>query len=101
MQRRHGIPFRVSLDHLLTMDCTDAAYPRRYRERRNGVTGGRILPQTQPENSQVMNATEAGPRAWPLEVLMFGPFEVRLHGAPLPRLRSRKGHWLLALLALR
>src|SRR5204862_7473009 len=32
---------------------------------------------------------------------LFGPFEVRLHGHPLPRLRSRKGQWLLALLTLR
>jgi DNA-binding SARP family transcriptional activator len=31
----------------------------------------------------------------------FGPFEVLLDGAPLPRLRSRKGYWLLALLVLR
>jgi two-component SAPR family response regulator len=30
-----------------------------------------------------------------------GPFEVRLHGASLPRLRSRKVQWLLALLTLR
>src|SRR5713226_7692606 len=32
---------------------------------------------------------------------LFGPFEVRLDGEPMPRLRSRKGQWLLALLALR
>jgi predicted ATPase/class 3 adenylate cyclase len=37
----------------------------------------------------------------PLSLCLFGPLEVRLHGAPLPHLRSRKGHWLLALLALR
>jgi DNA-binding SARP family transcriptional activator len=37
----------------------------------------------------------------PLEIRLFGPLEVRLHGSPLPRLRSRKGHWLIALLALR
>src|SRR6266851_1158708 len=36
-----------------------------------------------------------------LAIHLFGPFEVRLHGAPLPRLRFRKGHWLLALLTLR
>src|SRR5947209_14054724 len=40
-------------------------------------------------------------RAVPLALHLFGPFEVRLHGQPLPRLRSRKGQWLLALLALR
>jgi predicted ATPase/DNA-binding SARP family transcriptional activator len=32
---------------------------------------------------------------------MFGPLQVELDGQPLPRLRSRKGHWLLALLILR
>jgi DNA-binding SARP family transcriptional activator len=32
---------------------------------------------------------------------MFGPLQVELDGQPLPRLRSRKGHWLLALLVLR
>src|SRR5947208_12676743 len=32
---------------------------------------------------------------------LFGPLDVRLSGEPLPRLRSRKGQWLLALLALR
>jgi predicted ATPase/DNA-binding SARP family transcriptional activator len=36
-----------------------------------------------------------------LEIRMFGPMEVRICGRPLPRLRSRKGLWLLALLALR
>jgi predicted ATPase/DNA-binding SARP family transcriptional activator/class 3 adenylate cyclase len=39
--------------------------------------------------------------ASPLTLRLFGPFEVCLNGAPLPRLRSRKGQWLLALLALR
>jgi DNA-binding SARP family transcriptional activator len=37
----------------------------------------------------------------PLAISLFGPFEVRLHGAALPRLRTRKGQWLLALLTLR
>jgi DNA-binding SARP family transcriptional activator len=37
----------------------------------------------------------------PLSICLFGPFEARVNGAPLPRLRSRKGQWLLALLALR
>ena len=37
----------------------------------------------------------------PLALNLFGPFEVRVHGVPLPRLHSRKGVWLLALLTLR
>jgi predicted ATPase/DNA-binding SARP family transcriptional activator len=32
---------------------------------------------------------------------LFGPMEVRVRGALLPRVRVRRGHWLLALLALR
>jgi DNA-binding SARP family transcriptional activator len=36
-----------------------------------------------------------------LTIRLFGPFEVRVNGAPLPRVRTRKGQWLLALLALR
>jgi predicted ATPase/DNA-binding SARP family transcriptional activator len=37
----------------------------------------------------------------PLTLRLLGPFEARLGEEPLPRLRSRKGPWLLALLALR
>src|SRR5579859_3566493 len=44
-------------------------------------------------------ATEDRP-APPLEIRLFGPFEARVLGKPLPRLRSRKGKWLLALLTL-
>jgi predicted ATPase/DNA-binding SARP family transcriptional activator len=36
-----------------------------------------------------------------LAIRLFGPFEARQNGDLLPRLRTRKGEWLLALLALR
>jgi DNA-binding SARP family transcriptional activator len=36
-----------------------------------------------------------------LAVNLFGPFEARLGETPMPRPRTRKGQWLLALLALR
>ena len=36
-----------------------------------------------------------------LELRLFGPIEARVGSHPLPHLRSRKGLWLLALLALR
>lgn len=36
-----------------------------------------------------------------LSIRLFGSMEVRVSGAPLPPLRSRKGLWLLALLVLR
>lgn len=39
-------------------------------------------------------------RAAPLSIRLFGSCHVRLNGEPLPRLRSRKGEWLLALLVL-
>src|ERR1051326_1731847 len=49
-------------------------------------------------------ADSAGGRApgpaSPLTIALFGPFDVRLQGCPLPRPRSQKTHWLLALLAL-
>src|SRR5215467_3808328 len=36
-----------------------------------------------------------------LTIQLLGAFEVHVHSQPLPRLRSKKGQWLLALLALR
>jgi hypothetical protein len=42
----------------------------------------------------------ASPAA-PLAISLFGPWEVCRLGEPLPRLHSRKGQWLLALLTLR
>src|SRR5947209_4953249 len=38
---------------------------------------------------------------YPLYLRLFGPFEAHLGAQPLPRLRTRKGEWLLALLVLR
>ncbi|HLK55139.1 MAG TPA: BTAD domain-containing putative transcriptional regulator, partial [Chthonomonadaceae bacterium] len=43
----------------------------------------------------------ADPIQSPLSMSLFGPFDVRVEGQPLPRLRSRKHQGLLALLALR
>jgi predicted ATPase/DNA-binding SARP family transcriptional activator len=48
-----------------------------------------------------MAATRPERAASPLTLRLFGSFEVHLHGKPLPRLRTRKGQWLLALLAMR
>lgn len=39
--------------------------------------------------------------AFPLEIRLFGAFDVQINGSPLPPLRSRKGQWLLALMVLR
>lgn len=36
-----------------------------------------------------------------MQIKLLGPFDVRLDGRPLPPVRSRKGLWLLAQLALR
>jgi predicted ATPase/DNA-binding SARP family transcriptional activator len=38
---------------------------------------------------------------YPLELRLFGDFEARVHGVPIPPPRSRRAAWLLALLALR
>jgi predicted ATPase/DNA-binding SARP family transcriptional activator len=44
----------------------------------------------------------AGPGSQvPVAVRLLGPLDIRVHGQPLPRLRSQSGQWLLALLALR
>lgn len=37
---------------------------------------------------------------YPLTIRLFGAFETLINGDPLPRLRSKKGQWLLALLVL-
>src|SRR2546426_8728938 len=46
-------------------------------------------------------ALHSEPAASGLALRLFGPFEARLNGHPLPRLRSRKEYQLLALLTLR
>src|ERR1051325_263904 len=37
----------------------------------------------------------------PLTIHLFGPMRVLVHGAPMPRVRTRSVEWLLALLVLR
>jgi predicted ATPase/DNA-binding SARP family transcriptional activator len=37
----------------------------------------------------------------PLTIHLFGPLRVRIHGEPMPRVRTRSVEWLLALLVLR
>jgi predicted ATPase/DNA-binding SARP family transcriptional activator len=51
------------------------------------------------EGTLLMTVQEAS--AAPLVITLFGPIQVLVDGQPLPRLRSRKGIWLLALLTLR
>ena len=46
-----------------------------------------------------MGVETKGP--WDLECRLFGTFDVRLEGRPLPPLSYRKEKWLLALLVLR
>jgi predicted ATPase/DNA-binding SARP family transcriptional activator len=41
------------------------------------------------------------PMASPLQISLLGPFDVRVENKPLAPLRTRKGQWLFALLALR
>jgi predicted ATPase/DNA-binding SARP family transcriptional activator len=46
-----------------------------------------------------MPTSEIAPPA--LAITLFGPLQVRVHGLPMPAMRSRKVLWLLALLTLR
>ncbi|MCW3096558.1 MAG: hypothetical protein JWL77_2176, partial [Chthonomonadaceae bacterium] len=46
-----------------------------------------------------MPTSEITPPA--LAITLFGPLQVRVHGLPMPAMRSRKVLWLLALLTLR
>jgi DNA-binding SARP family transcriptional activator len=54
---------------------------------------------SRPRKEAATTVTDPAPISFSLR--LFGPLDVRLSGEPLPRLRSRKGQWLLALLALR
>ena len=44
---------------------------------------------------------QSSDQASPLQVRLFGQLEVKVSGAPLPHLRSKKGLWLLAILVLK
>src|SRR5947208_14859209 len=76
-----------------------------------GVMEGARREQSYPEqpktNRSMLGSASVGDASWGgvappvLELRLFGPMEVRTGSSPLPRLRSRKGLWLLALLALR
>src|SRR5207237_9019811 len=57
--------------------------------------------QKQPTGGSPIGMQAPGPTIPPLVLRLFGPFEVHVNGQALPRLRSRKGQSLLALLALR
>ena len=48
-----------------------------------------------------MTVPDSDSTAAPLVLSLFGPLQVLVDGQPLPRVRSRKGLWLLALLTLR
>ena len=47
-----------------------------------------------------MTSTRENEAATPLVIILFGPLAVQVDGHPLPRLRSHKEQWLLALLIL-
>jgi predicted ATPase/DNA-binding SARP family transcriptional activator len=55
--------------------------------------------RTEPGLRAVLPSRPAA--AGDLEIRLFGPMDVRIGLCPLPRLRSRRGLWLLALLAMR
>ena len=59
------------------------------------------MPDIQESASDSTAMTQPEPPPASLQIHLFGPFEVRLNGAPLPRLRARKHAAILALLTLR
>src|SRR5437763_14082292 len=60
-----------------------------------------MTPQNMPQEDNTAAIAPPGEAAPPLTIQLFGPFEVRGNGRPLPRLRYRKSQSALALLALR
>jgi predicted ATPase/DNA-binding SARP family transcriptional activator len=71
------------------------------RRHASGCDGPRVSDATAPCSVCIGAATVPAHPPSPLNIRLFGPLEVRLDGHPIPRLRSRKGQWLLALLVLR
>src|SRR2546422_5056753 len=76
-------------------------------ERSESVSESPGKPQRAPNISHVSKELHYGQDSGggvgappPLTLRLFGPIELLLHGRPLPRLRSRKEPWLLALLTL-
>src|SRR5947209_4598825 len=69
-------------------------------EKRYGVMNR--LASARNEGIPMMRIADSeAPAESPLVIRLFGPFGAWVRGDPLPRLRSRKGQWILALLALR
>src|SRR5437764_14731711 len=76
--------------------------PRPPNERKNVRVGGNTMftgfeARSSREGIRVVHQERP---ASPLAIAVFGAFDVRLHGRPLPPPRSQRTHWLLALLAL-
>src|SRR6476661_4962579 len=69
------------------------------KEKRNMSPNGTLTRAWRPHKQAYKMVMDCA--ALPFSLRLFGPLDVRLSGEPLPRLRSRKGQWLLALLALR
>ena len=59
--------------------------------------GGKVKDANPSTERRVMNMDDNHSE---LQIRLFGPMEVVIGGKPMPSLRSRKGHWLLALLVL-
>src|SRR5207249_7023938 len=68
-------------------------------DKKNSLSQGRWRGSALTGNLMVVTMSDCTPA--PLSLCLFGPFEARVNGVPLARLRSRKGYWLLALLTLR
>ncbi len=69
-------------------------------ERRSDRASGTGKCMIAAEGNRSLEPEVVGARP-PLSLRLLGPFEARVGGVPLRRLRTRRGYWLLALLALR
>src|SRR5262249_6406381 len=91
------VPFNVGgASAALTQDILPQAVPVRVPTERNCVSVRTTGNQPEAGDNPVVEERPA----YPLTLALFGPFDVRIDGRPLPRLRSQKGQWLLALLVL-
>jgi predicted ATPase/DNA-binding SARP family transcriptional activator/class 3 adenylate cyclase len=89
---RHGA-YRPTVGTETRVKTNRTSDEEKHRETPNPYSealGGEAMAATSPEGARPS-----------LSIRLFGPFEVHLHGGPLPHLRSRKVEWLFALLVLR
>jgi predicted ATPase/class 3 adenylate cyclase/two-component SAPR family response regulator len=99
----NGVSLSVSISVLYFAAPTlgRGPYQRCHQEMRKSVITQRTTQRKRFFEGQPVTVTLSDRAGPPLVIRLFGSFEVCRDGKPLPPLRTRKGQWLLALLALR